>query len=401
VTLTFLVCRLINAAAIAISFIGLALYFGAESWSSIVLIQTISVFLPFMSFGYNEGFGLRLPFREKLATKLVPLLLINLILSVILTVVLLFGYLLYSFPVYYFILPLALAAILTFSLARIYFRSLGAIAQLSRLYLINAIMVVASAYGAALMQEAIWFLIFFHVSQLLSCMVAFLLTDMPNFSGFRKSMKGSGRFIFAMSRRGLPLMWTYLLFEAVMSADRLQIILADKTAVLSLLGIALTISKGSYMILSVINTSQYKVMANLIRERNATILVRNMRMQMALGFIVSLAALLIFFTATNSSLFLAKYPSYTGVASYIFWQGLYIALFSIIIPLSTFCNLYFGGRVYFITMLAISSFSASFAVITANFDLSIWTFYVISLLGLAVAAGSMFSRVKWELMKWN
>ena len=163
-TLTFLVCRLINAAAISISIIGLALYFGAESWSSVVLIQTISAFLPFMSFGYNEGFGLRLPFREQLSTKLVPLLLINVVLSVFLTVVLLFGYLFYSFPIYYFILPLALVAILTFSLVRIYFRSLGAITQLSRLYLINAIMVFASAYGATLMPEAFWFLIFLHIS---------------------------------------------------------------------------------------------------------------------------------------------------------------------------------------------------------------------------------------------
>tara|TARA_B110000967_G_scaffold159462_1_gene165077 strand:- start:368 stop:1573 length:1206 start_codon:yes stop_codon:yes gene_type:complete len=401
VTLTFLVCRLINAAAISISIIGLALYFGAESWSSVVLIQTISAFLPFMSFGYNEGFGLRLPFREQLSKKLVPLLLINVVLSVFLTVVLLFGYLFYSFPTYYFILPLALVAILTFSLVRIYFRSLGAITQLSRLYLINAIMVFASAYGATLMQEAFWFLIFFHVSQLLSCMVAILLTDIPVFSGYRKSVKGLGRFILAMSMRGIPLMCSYLLFEAVMNADRLQIILADKTAALSLLGIALTISRGSYMILSVINTSQYKTMANLIRERNGTVLVRNMRVQMAWGFIVSLAALLFFFTVTNSSLFLGKYPSYAGVANYIFWQGLYITLFSIIVPLSTFCNLYYGGRVYFITMLMISSFITIFAVITANFDLSIWTFYAISILGLAVAAGSLFSRVKGELMKWN
>jgi O-antigen/teichoic acid export membrane protein len=401
VTIKFLVCRLINAAAISISIIGLALYFGAEGWTSVVLIQTISVFLPFMSFGYNEGFGVRLPLREQLSTKLVALFVINVLLAIVLLIALLTVSLIYSFSADYFILPLALAAILTFSLMRIYLRGLGKLVQLSWLYLINATLVFGSAFGAVLMQEPLWFLIFFHVSQLISCIFVILLVDKSIFSGVRKSLHGLWRFIFVMSRRGLPIMYAGLLFEVVMNADRLYIILASNKGALSLVGVALTISKGSFMILSVINTSHYKTMANLIRKRNRVILARNLRNQIFWGFMASFVALCFSFTVTNSRFFFEMYPSYSGVATYILWQGLYISLFAVIVPLSTFCNLYYGGKVYFTAMLSISIVSVIFAVITASIDLSIWTFYAASCLGLALVAGNLFFRVKRELVKWN
>jgi O-antigen/teichoic acid export membrane protein len=401
VKIRFLVSRLINAAAISVSVIGLALYFGAESWAPVVLLQTISIFLPFLSFGYNEGFGLRLPFRDKLTRKLVPLLLVNTVLSLIVAIALFSFYLFYKLPLFYFILPLALFAILNFSLVRIYLRGIGNIAQLSWLYLVNSTLVFASAYGTYALQDPVFFLLFFHLSQVLSSVIVALWIDLPSGAEIKKSLKGVCGFILAMSKRGFPLMCNFVLFEIFMNADRLHIVLSDNTLALSLVGVALTISRGSYMILSVINTSYYKIMANLLQERNKNMLKRNLIHQISFGLIFSLVVLFIFYTVTNSNFFLERYSSYNGISNHIFWQGLYIVLFSIIVPLSTFCNLYYGGTFYFTNMLMVSAFSASCAIITANFHLGIWVFYSVSCMGLVIVATRLLSKVRRELTKWN
>lgn len=400
-TIWFLLSRLINAAAISVSIIGLALYFGAQLWAPVVLLQTISVFLPFISLGYNEGFGLRLPFRDKLSRKLAPLLLMNAVLSVILAIALFSLYFFYNFPFYYFILPLALFATLNFSLVRIYLRGVGKIDQLSWLYLINSTLVFASAYGTYVVQEPVWFLLFFHFSQVLSSVIVVLWMDIPLGLEIKKSLKGVCGFILAMSKRGFPLMCNFVLFEMFMNADRLYIALSENTLALSLVGVALTISRGSYMILSVINTSHYKIMANLIQDRNKKMLTRNLIHQISFGFVFALVALFIFYAVTNSNVFLERYSSYRGISNHIFWQGIYIVLFSIIVPLSTFCNLYCGGKFYFTNMLMVSAFSSSCAIITANLDMSISAFYSVSCVGLAIVAARLLRKIRWELTEWN
>ena len=399
--MSFIVFRLFNAAAVSLSIIFLALHFGAQEWSAIVYMQTISVFLPFLTFGYNEGFGVFLPLKSHLSPKIGSLISMNAVMGLFLGFVLLIIDIFVDIPNYYYILPLTLWGILNFSLSRIYLRGTGNIALLGRLYIINSLLVLASAGISYAAGDPYLFLLCFSIAQIMSCLFIFSFKR-----DYIRSIKFtvSNRvitFIGIMSKRGLPLMYAGLLFEVIMNADRLYVVLLNNELNLALLGVALTISKGIFMILSIINTLFYKKMADLILVENRELLTRGILRQVGAGLLSSCLLVIVFTSITSSEIFRTQFPSYDGLSAYIFWQGAFIVFFSIIVPLSTFCNLKLGGGVYFLVILVVSVLMLVLAAVLVQFGFSIWKFYMLSCVFLASLAIYLSYRVRQELLSWQ
>lgn len=399
--LNLFVYRIANAAVLAIASIGLALHFGAEAWSVIVLIQTAAAFLPVISLGYNEGFGLQLPFKKQLRSRLTPLFLLNIFLGFCILAPLYLAYLYLNFASYYLILPLALVGILSFSLMRIYFRSIGELEQLCRLYLSNSTFTALAAVAAISLSNPILFVILLHSAQLCSAIIALVRVHKAGNSESRFNLQGFFKFLLSMSAVGLPLLGAMLCVEAIMNADRLYISFQTGSSALSLAGVALTVSKGILMVLSVINVSYFKPMADLIASKNRPLMVLNLKRQVTMGIFAASVITLLSVAITESKSFQELFPSYRNVSTYLFWQGIYACIFALVVPLSTFSNLAFGGKKYLTGIAGTCAVSVACALITSHINAEISIFYAATCLALLGLATVLTHNAKTELIKWT
>ncbi|KAB0302256.1 hypothetical protein F2Z80_14470 [Vibrio fortis] len=341
--MSFAFYRLCNAIVVFSSSMTLALHFGSGVWANIVLLQTISVFLPLLSFGYSEGYGVTLPFKSNYKNRYYLLYSANFIIASLVFIFLFLTGFIIKVETQYYILPFLMFGLVSFSLSRIELRARGELKLLSKLYLANTSILILCWISSYIFDNEYLYIIGVALSQIASSLM------IRNIHGhifkYKKSLKSGLKFIIEMQKKGFLILASGLLFEAILNFDRFYLIFLkeDDIDVLGLLGLALVLTKGVFMLLSIINTINYKNISELISTRNSTALGNNLFMQISKGVLISLVLYAIFFLIATTDVFVINYPSYSGVHEYILGQSLIMIAFAFLIPISTFSNLAFGG----------------------------------------------------------
>jgi hypothetical protein len=400
VTHKLLVARLTNAFILSGLSAWLALSYGSAAWANVVWFQSILVFLPLITLGYNEGFGLKLARNQELEAKAPEIFKYNLIVSVCVLLPLTVGYQVIKFPLVALLLPFSLAGLLNFSLLRMYFRSTGNIDGLVNFYFINSALLTFSGLLMQTLSDPMWFVVFISTSQIISSSVSLSRASGKTSISSHAAQPNSIHFR-DFSKAGLSLMLSGLLIEGVFHIDRLVLALGVQTQDISLVGVATLVSKGGFMTLSVINVINYRNIANNINAKSKADVIEILKGQTYRGTLLAVGLLAAGVFTTSHEWFRTAFPSYRGLDFFILWQGLFLLSFSLMIPLTTFLNLLQGGAFHLLVMTVLFSLSAIVAVTFAYHGLPMSAFYIALNALLLLSAFTMFSKVYRELDRWQ
>ena len=393
-----LVARFTNAIILSGLSAWLALSYGSAAWANVVWFQSVLVFLPLITLGYNEGFGLELARCQALKIEAPKIFKRNLFLCSCLLLFLALAYQVIKFPFFLLLLPFALAGLLNFSLLRMYFRSVGDIDGLINFYFLNSALLVGSGLLTQGLSDPMWFVVFVFASQMISSSVALWRATAGATSGSPILVSSKSSF-GNLIQVGVSLMLSGLLIEGIFHVDRL-VLLNDQTQTIALLGVATLASKGGFMVLSVINVINYKSIANLISLKNKNDVTRILKRQTSTGVLLTAGLISAGVLATGSEWFGATFPSYQNLNFFIFWQGLFLLSFSVMVPLTTFLNLLRGGKFHLLVMAALCLMSSLIAITFAHQQLPISIFYIILNTLLFTSTLTMLVKVYWELSRW-
>ena len=398
-TYKLLGARFANALTFSSLSAWLALSYGPAGWSTVVWFQTVLIFLPLLTLGYNEGFGLELAKNQNLKLRTSLIFKCNLAISFGLLILGVAGYSIIKFPAHFLLLPFGLAALLNFSLLRMYFRSTGDMNGLVNFYFLNSFFLICAGLVTKYLSNPMWFVVFTHASQLVSSSIALRKTN-GTLNRSPPTTTQKIHIISTLRRTGLPLMLAGLLTEGVFHADRLLVALSSQTHAISLIGVAMLASKAGFMALSVINVINFKNISNLISMRSKAGVAESLMKQAVTGFLLTSGLITTAWLLTSTSVFQTTFPLYSRLNFFIFWQGLFLVSFSFMIPLATFLNLLRGGQLHFVVMAAVCSLSIAGAIVFGYHGSSLVVFYVMLNALLFTSALFLMFIVQSELRRW-
>ena len=396
----FTLYRIINALVIFASSFLLALYFGAQLWSDAVYLQTIITFLPLLTFGYNEGFGLWLPSNTYHHKKLFNLVSISCFITSIIFLVLLVFVSLDILDGLFLVLPFGMFGALLFSLSRMYFRGVGDLKGLSKLYITNSLLIILASVVSLAFNSPVVFVLMYSISQMLSFYICVLLKLKVSMSEIINVSIVKFKFSYLMARKGISVLLSGVLFEAILNIDKYIVLTSDIESELGVVGIALVVSKGVIMIISIINTINYRPMNSCIDRREKGELITNIRKQVLVGLLCSLCAFTAYIALISTSYFVDSFPSFSSLNIYALGQSGIVMVFAFIIPMSTFMNFYYGGTVYFKGLLKILIVMFVMAIYCSFVGCNIIYYYMASVIILTIYASKTIWNIKSEVNKW-
>lgn len=373
-----------------------ALLVNADKWADISIIHTVFSYLVFISLGVNEGLGQRIVTKKKLYnTVFYRLVHLFLLLSII-------SFVIYFLNInfYYFLYLSGTFSLLLFSLVRIYFRGVGNLRGLSKLYWINSITILLSPVFIYLTDEPKFFIYLFIVGSCLSSFIAiktlstqfdFVENNIPIATLLKKAK--------ILMTIGFPIMLAGVVFEVIISVDRFYLDTFHGKSVVGNIGLSLMIVKGGIMLLSILNTVSFKALSKQVSLNNIKLVKKLYTSQVIKGLLATIIFVTFMYIIISSNWFVIQFSSYAKLSEVFIYQSLILLPFTILFPLSVISNFKFGGTVYLTALLGtvglylllVFTFHVSSNQLLTNRDLSLIVF---SCLSLSVIILNLYTHLK-------
>ena len=364
--------RALNAGLVLLCTLISSIYLGAEKWGEIVLPQTLMSVAVLLSLGVNEGMGNRI-YLVGLSSRLA-------LSSAFVGVCVLFSLafigclaLIASLDLSksFLFVPVGGLSASLFSQLRIYYRNIGQLSELAKMYRYNSTSLVFSMP----------FVLYFSVPELflltlIFCQFSSYLLSMLKNDNYEMGVIGNYRRTFKVfltyAYRGSPMILSWTVYNVIYFVERFLII-SDSKVELALAAVSLTVIKGFSMCCSIVNTIFFNRVAVSVFEKKARAVRKFFVRQVVVNGIIMSTLFSIAFIIFSSSIFIELAPSYSELITVFIWQATFLPVICIYLPLSSICNLTFGGGYIFRSLLiALLCYSTSIVLIVHVFGLELF-----------------------------
>ncbi len=378
-TFLFSISRIGNAGAVLVASSVAALMVGAEEWANIAIIQSSISYCIFFSLGLGEGLGQIVVSKPRICT-IIFYKLSALYIFFLITVLVVGGIFfifddfraidfrsidfrsidLIDFNLKYFLVPLGTVSLLLFSLSRIYYRGIGGLNELKKLFFYNAVLISLSPVLVYYSREASSYLLFFIFSSIASVYFVILSSKECNNLQFIKyilnpflTYSSISFFFNRIVKTGFPLMLAAVTFELIISLDRFYINYFISTSATGTIALSLVLIKGCIMLLSILNSIFFKKLADLVIKRDFKKVKVIFLKQVMAGLVCYSLFVAIMYWGIKTEWFKLKFPSYNQLHNIFISQSIILIPLSVIFPISVISNFLLGGKVYLFILIII------------------------------------------------